>query len=284
MKKTILIFGMIAVVCTAANLSCSGSGGSKNAEATTEDTDKPLNITIFIDLSDRLVQASQPSQIERDTALVGYIADCFFAMTKESDGGIQDSKNRIKVLFSPEPNATAMAKCAEDLILDIQKCREGAERKARVKGVKQAFQTSLAQIYSQAIEDNDFHGCDIWGFFSNKKVDTHCISDGYRNILIVLTDGYLFDDKTKAINGDTSVFIVPKILQNPNAALKVARNDLKNLEVLILEINPEPKYLPKMKSMLENWLVGMGLNADDIKIEDTGLPAHKRDIIERFLN
>ncbi|MBQ4485221.1 MAG: hypothetical protein II934_09530 [Prevotella sp.] len=221
--------------------------------------------------------------MEKDTAIVGYIADYFLKESK--DNGIQESQNRIKVLFYPEPQGTAMVKCADDLNVDIQKCKEGAERKNKVKNVKETFQKSLEQVYTQAIKDSNFPGCDIWGFFSNKKVDIHCISDNHRNILFVLTDGYILDEKTMERNGDISNYISSKILTNPNAELEVGRTGLENLEVAILEINPQdPKHLKKMTSMIENWLKGMGIKEENITISDTGLPVNTKRVIESFLN
>ena len=51
------------------------SCGEKKKEAKQEP--KPLNISIFLDLSDRLTREMEPSQMSRDTAIVGYIADYF---------------------------------------------------------------------------------------------------------------------------------------------------------------------------------------------------------------
>lgn len=276
--KTKSFFSTIAFACVLVFTSCKPTEKPQSSE-----TKKPINITIFIDLSDRILKNEQLAQMEKDTAIVGYIADYFLKESK--DNGIQESQNRIKVLFYPEPQGTAMVKCADDLNVDIQKCKEGAERKNKVKNVKETFQKSLEQVYTQAIKDSNFPGCDIWGFFSNKKVDIHCISDNHRNILFVLTDGYILDEKTMERNGDISNYISSKILTNPNAELEVGRTGLENLEVAFLEINPQdPKHLKKMTSMIENWLKGMGIKEENITISDTGLPVNTKRVIESFLN
>ena len=250
----------------------------------TSNKDKPCNITIFIDLSDRIVNDGQPDQREKDMAIVGNITDWFREKTRNDQHGLQKSTNRIKVLFYPTPQNATMTQCADCLNLDVQKCPQGKGRRERVMGVKETFQKNLKQVYDEAIQANNFPGCDIWGFFTNGKVKDLCIEKGYRNVLFILTDGYILDEQTMVQEGDISNYISSKILNNPNATLKVGINGLDNLEVGIFEINPvNPNHLPKMKSMLEDWLVGMDVQKEDITIVETDLPATTKSYIDKIL-
>ena len=127
-------------------------------------------------------------------------------------------------------------------------------------------------------------GCDIWDFFSNKDVDRLCIRSGFRNILVILTDGYLYHKGDMLKEGNAYSYVLSQTLENPNSSLIVKRTGLDSLEVRILEINPKDiKKQPKMVEVLENWLKGMGVKAENITVYHTDLPTHTRTVIENFL-
>jgi hypothetical protein len=293
MKTRNLIIGIIAIIAFA---SCGGSS-SKKAESTGEATgngvsqkDKPLNISIYLDLSDRLKRNLTPSQKERDLAIVGHIADYFRAQTVGPK--ILQSKNNIKVFFYPAPNSSDIATLAEDLCIDITKFN-GVEKRVVLDGdanqgkpsLKERFNKNLSAIYDKALDAKEFPGCDIWDFFSNKNVDTQCIREGFRNILVVLTDGYLYDEKHKVQRGDSLSWVTASSLRNPKTALIVNRKGLDDLEVRILEVNPtDINHRDHLVSVLENWLKGMGVKKENITVSETGLPINTQTIIDSFLN
>lgn len=293
MKTRNIIIGIIAIIAFA---SCGGSG-AKKTESTGEATgnsvsqsDKPLNISIYLDLSDRLIRDLTPSQKDRDLAIVGHIADYFRAQTVGPK--ILQSKNKIKVFFYPAPNSSDIATLAEDLCIDITKFN-GVEKRVVLDGdanqgkpsLKERFNKNLSAIYDKTLEANEWPGCDIWDFFSNKNVDTHCIREGFRNILIILTDGYLFDEKHKVQAGNAFSYVTPATLRNPNTSLIVKRMGLENLEVRILEVNPtDINHLDQLKTILENWLKGMGVKEENITVSQTDLPSNTQTIVDSFLN
>lgn len=287
MKRLLLVtMTVITVIIIYCIYSCNSGDGKKENPPEIPNQNLPLNITIYIDLSDRIIHSGQPSQVEKDTAMISYIVNYFVEKTRQFEKGLQESKNAIKVLFFPPPTVASMVKCADELNLDVPKVQEGVERRDKVLNAKATFQKNLEHIYQQAIAENSFIGCDIWGFFSYGKAKQQCVKEGYRNILFILTDGYVYHKDNISQQGDTSTFILPKVLDNPNAALEVVKqNELENLEVAIMEIQPNnPKHLPKMKSMLKNWLVDMGMKPDNITIEETDLPANTRIVIDKLLN
>lgn len=293
MKTRNLIIGIFAII---AFVSCGGSG-SKKAESTGEATgngvsqkDKPLNISIYLDLSDRLKRDLTPSQKDRDLAIVSHIADYFRAQTVGPK--ILQSKNNIKVFFYPAPNSSDIATLAEDLCIDITKFN-GVEKRVVLDGdanqgkpsLKERFNKNLSAIYDKTLKANQWPGCDIWDFFSNKNVDTQCIRDGFRNILIILTDGYLFDEKHKVQDGNAYSYVTPATLKNPNTSLIVKRTGLENLEVRILEVNPtDINHRDQLKNVLENWLKGMGVKEENITVSQTDLPSNTQTIVDSFLN
>lgn len=248
----------------------------------TQEEQPPLNISVFIDLSDRLIRDMEPSQMSRDTAIVGYLADYFKTVTLGPQ--ILRSKDNIKVFFYPAPQNSDITTLAQGLSVDLG-ILQGVEKKNAILSMKQNFQNNLAQIYSKAIDDgnnNKWPGCDIWDFFNSKKVDVQCIRKGYRNILVILTDGYLYEGTNKIQHGHEYNYILPQTLKDSESSLISDRKGLEDLEVRILEINPYSKQEGyKIIPLLENWLKAMGVQ--EITVAETDLPNNTQTIIKSFL-
>lgn len=298
METRNIIIGIIAIIAFAScgNSKCSGKNSAdiesqdESIKIVTSQSDKPLNISIYLDLSDRLKRDLTPSQKDRDLAIVGHIADYFRAQTVGPK--ILQSKNNIKIFFYPAPNSSDIATLAEDLCIDITKFN-GVEKRVVLDGdanqgklsLKERFNKNLSAIYDKTLEANQWPGCDIWDFFSNKNVDTQCIREGFRNILIILTDGYLFDEKHKVQEGNAYSYVTPATLRNTNTSLIVKRTGLENLEVRILEVNPtDINHRDQLKTVLENWLKGMGVKEENITVSQTDLPSNTQTIVDSFLN
>lgn len=290
--KNFIIYTLVLCVCFT-SISC-GKKNSENSSVQVSNntnesrdiskgntSDMPLNISIYLDLSDRLKRDLTPSQKERDTTIVGYIADYFKVNTLGPK--ILQSKNCMKVFFYPAPKSTKIATLAGKLSVDMQKY-QGIEKRKTLDSMRQKFTENLNLIYDMAIAADDFPGCDIWDFFSNKNVDTQCIRKGFRNILIILKDGYLYDENHKIQNGDAFSFITTTTLKNPNSSLIIKRAGLNDLEVRILEVNPyDMNHRDQLVSILEKWLLGMGVKHQNITISETSLPTTTQTVIDSFM-
>lgn len=238
----------------------------------------PLNISIFLDLSDRLTRDLTPSQMERDTALINILIDQFINTCVQKK--ILLSKDRIKVLFYPTPSNPNIVAWAKALEVDMDKI-PAKEKKLKLLSMKDDFNASLSEIYKEALNAKNFIGCDIWAFFSDEKVDVQCMEDNYRNIIIILTDGYLFYEYNKIKEGDAYSYVLPQTLAVPSSSLICKREGLSDLEVLMLEVNPyKPAHRDKLFSVLENWFKEMGI--EKIKIVDTDLPNNTKAYIDKF--
>lgn len=288
MKTKNIIICVITLCVSFTFMCCGNKTNTKGDSDTTTDTkvtdrvsDLPLNISVYLDLSDRLKRDLTPTQKDRDTAIVGYLADYFKSQTLGPK--ILQSKNSMKVFFYPAPKDTKIATLAGELSVDMQKF-QGKEKRVALENMKSKFNKNLDLIYNMAIEADDFPGCDIWDFFSNKNVDVQCVRKDFRNILVILTDGYLFDANHKVQDGNAFSYVTPATLKNPNSSLIVKRTGLENLEVRILEVNPyDMNHRDQLVSVLENWLMGMGVKQENITVSETTLPATTRTIIESFL-
>lgn len=285
-RKLIIWSGIIAalIICVVFGTnSCKSCTGENETEVTNTVIDKhtlPLNISVFIDLSDRVVRPNQ-SQIERDTAIVNQLID-FFISTSYQGGKLPTSKNKFNVFFYPTPTDGSVATLAKGLNVDLSKL-QGAQKKVKLADMKESFDTNLQQIYSLAIKDKKFIGCDIWGFFTDKKVDNLCMSPGYRNILVILTDGYLYHIHNKMQDGNAYSYINQQNLMLPGTSLIIGRDGLKDLEVLMLEVSPKQiNQFHTMKGIIETWLKGMGV--EHYMVVGSDLPSNTSNYISNFLN
>ena len=277
MKKITISTSTLFLVCLfmATIISCTDK--KKNNENTTQ---RPLNISIYLDLSDRLVRDMQPSQVSRDTAAVGYILDYFKRQTMGPH--ILQSQNRLKVFFYPSPNSSDIATLAGELDINMAQLK-GVEKRKKLESMKSLFQKNLSQIYNKTISEHEWIGCDIWDFFSSKKVDAQCIKNGARNILIILTDGYLYAANNKIKEGNAYSYILPQTLKE-EAPLIVRRKGLENLEVGVFEINPYSKEEGyKLILILENWLKNMGISEEHLVVAETDLPTNTQTLLKSFL-
>lgn len=275
MKKMIFFAVAIATVSLLSLTTASCGSGEKQAQV----SDTALNVTIYLDLSDRLVQNLTPSQTERDISIVQHIAEIF---KKESLGPqLINTRNHLKVMFYPTPNNSEIVNIAQNLDVDLAAINV-KERKATLQTISEKFKQNLTQVYLQTIQDKNWLGSDIWGFFDKKIVDQQCIKKDSRNILVILTDGYIFDANNKQKQGNSYNYILP---QNLDAMVSVitSRKGLGNLEVLMLEVNPHQQtQRTKMISLLEKWFKDMEVSK--FVVADTDLPTNTNTVIDNFFN
>lgn len=247
---------------------------------------QPLNITMFLDLSDRLVRDNQiPNQMTIDTEIVSHICEYFHKQTNGKQ--ILSSKNKIKVMFYPAPVDPDIANVAKKLNVDMATI-QGVEKRKTLESLSATFKTTLENIYKKTVDAQAWVGCDIWGFFVDKKVDDLCVCKGARNIIVILTDGYLYHVDNKINEGEAYSYILPQTLSNSKSSLLVPDSrkstPLDNLEVLMLEINPyTPAQGTQMKPILENWFKEMGVKKFKLVETDSNV-TNTETIIDNFLN
>lgn len=276
MKKSIL--SIIAMLGFISLSSCCG-GSKKEPE-----TPQPLNISIYLDLSDRLVRSDiTPNQTYRDTSIVNYFVDFF--RSKTLGPAILKSENKMKVFFYPTPKDTEICTLASGLCVDIGE-KNGVEKRKALDEMKATFQNNLSRIYDETINAQKWVGCDIWDFFSSKKVDNLCVKNGARNILVILTDGYIYAINNRIREGNAYSYILPQTLAVDGSSLIDRRQGElkgKGLEVLMLEVNPyQPSHRDKMVRVLEKWFADMGVEKFVVAETDANL-TNTETIIKNFL-
>lgn len=303
MKKIIylLIFSLFIISCADEKKIEVENENTESEKIQLQKDEKQLNITILLDLSDRIKPTkypNKPEHFERDIEIVNYFTE-IFKKNMEQKGAFL-ANGRMKVIFSPRPDDEEINQIASELTVDLSKTNNTKDKKEIFDNVSSNFRNNLQRIYSKTIETDYYPGSDIWRFFKNDVAD-YAISesDEYRNILVILTDGYLFHEGSNEKNGNRSMSLLPKdIMRNgfrkSNWRNKFnegdygyisTREDLKNLDVLILEINPSPQDKDDediIKAYLQKWFNEMNVNS--VELYNTDLPQYTKTRIDKFIN
>lgn len=278
MRKNKLFVVIISAVALFGFSGCRGNEYDKENNIQQEAKSKPLNISVFLDLSDRLKnKTSGMMQCEKDTAIVNNIVDLFKDQVLENK--IIGSKDCFKVFFYPQPSDSKINALATKMEYDFAKM-EINQKKHELGTMKEIINANLGNIYSSTINKDEWPGCNIWGFF-NEKVKSFCVKEEYRNILIILTDGYIYHRDSKHVDGTKTSYILPSVLTKANPKLICKTTGLANLEVLMLEIDCNSAHNDKMKEMIGTWLSEMGVSK--YEIHSTDLPNNTKILIENFL-
>jgi hypothetical protein len=229
---------------------------------------------------------------------VNYFTE-IFKKDMEQKGAFM-ANGKMKVIFSPRPNDEEINKIAFELSVDLSKTTNTKEKKQVFDNMSINFKENLERIYSKTIETKNYPGSDVWRFFKNDVAD-FAISDdeNYRNILVILTDGYLFHEGSKDKEANRSMALLPRDVKNYGLRASnwkqkfeegdygyiTTRDDLNNLDVLVLEISPSPQDKDDedvIKAYLQKWFNEMNVNKFELYNSD--LPQYTKTRIDKFIN
>ncbi len=264
-------------------------------------SNKQLNITILLDLSDRIEPTkypNKPEHFERDIEIVNYFTE-IFKKDMEKKGAFM-ANGKMKVIFSPRPKDEEINQIASELSVDLSNTNNTKEKKQIFDNVSSSFRKNLERIYSKTIETKNYPGSDIWRFFKNDVFD-YAIAENkeYRNILVILTDGYLFHEDSKDSEANRSMSLLPRNVkangfrsnnwrekfEKDDYGYISTRDDLENLDILVLEISPSPQNKDDediIKAYLTKWFNEMNVNR--FELYNTDLPEYTKTRIDKFIN
>ncbi|MBK1894862.1 hypothetical protein [Chryseobacterium paridis] len=252
---------------------------------------KNLNISVLIDLSDRIDPEKNPNPtmeyFQRDVEYIKAIDKGFLDHIKGKK--VIQLDDQMQVFFNPEPSDPKM----NDLTKKLKVSFDKNTTKDNISLVESQYSSLPLEIYQSAIQDKQYVGSDIWEFFKNKVKD-YCMKDNHRNILFILTDGYIYHKDSKFSEGKKTSYLTPELIkslkltssdfktkiQDNGLGFIKANDDLENLEVIVLGINPvkgNPFEGDIIKEYWENWFKEMKIKNYQIKSAD--LPSNLEPII-----
>ncbi|SHG22345.1 hypothetical protein [Chryseobacterium sp. OV279] len=250
-----------------------------------------INVSILIDLSDRIDPKTNPNATmeyyQRDTEYIKAIEKGFLNHIKTKK--IITFNDQMQVFFNPEPSDPKINDFTKELKVSFNQ----NTNKAYISNVERKYAELPANIYQSAIKDGKFVGSDIWEFFKN-KVNDYCVKEDHRNILFILTDGYMYHENSKFSEKTKTSYLTSKLIkanhlttsdfktniEKNNFGFVKANDNLSNLEIIVLGINPEkgnPFEEAVIKEYWENWFKEMKIKKYQIKSAD--LPSNLEPII-----
>jgi hypothetical protein len=260
-----------------------------------------LNISILLDLSDRIdtVKYNNPSMqfYKRDVGYLKSVAEAFANEISHKKSRHLDDK--IQLYFDPEPLNPKINDLSNQLKIHVN--RDNGTL-AYINEISTIYNSVGLEIYEQALKDaNHDAGSDTWGFFKN-KVQDYCIDKNYRNVLVILTDGYIFYEDSNLNEDNSSTYITSNkirnkklnksnwksILESNKHGFITLEQDLSNLEVLVLGVNPiksdNNNYdYDVLRKYWSDWLYGMGLKKGNFEFKMADLPSNMDKIIKGFI-
>ncbi|MEJ5050780.1 hypothetical protein WH221_13165 [Chryseobacterium culicis] len=293
MKKIFYVLFIISLVSC-----CKGKNDGTNTEkkdSIVVDSNN-INLSILIDLSDRIDPKTNPNPTMeyylRDVEYIKAIEKGFINHIKSKK--IITYDDQMQVFFNPEPSDPKINDFTKELKVSFNKDIP----RRYFDSVDKKYAELPLNIYQSAIKDGKFVGSDIWEFFKN-KVNDYCIKQDKRNILFILTDGYMYHENTKFAEGSKTSYLTTKLIKANNLTSSDFKNtiekkgygfvkaneNLSNLEVIILGINPEkgnPFEEAVIKEYWENMFKEMKIKKYQIKSAD--LPSNLEPIILKTIS
>lgn len=254
------------------------------------------NISILIDLSDRISLKKNPNPTmeiyQRDLGYIKSVSEAFTQHLKPKR--MRQIDDKMQIFFNPEPENSQINSISKKLRITVNK--DNASREL-LNSINSTYSSKTSKIYESAIKDDKYIGSDIWNFFDS-KIQDQCIDKDYRNILVILTDGYMFYEGTQIKDGNLSSYLTPLLIkknglntnhwqkkfEKGNFGFIKINKDLSNLEVLVLGINPSknnPFEEKVIKAYWSKWLSEMNIKHFEIKNAD--LPSNMDKIIKDFI-
>lgn len=293
MKKIFYLLMIISLASCCKDKTGKTEEGTKNPVVVDSNN---INVSILIDLSDRIDPETNPNPtmeyFQRDTEYIKAIEKGFLNHIKSKK--IITYEDQMQVFFNPEPLDPKMNELTKELKVSFDKNTP----RNYFDQVDKKYSELPTTIYQSAIKDGNYVGSDIWEFFKNKVKD-YCIKNDHRNILFILTDGYMYHENTKFSEGSKTSYLTGKlinanhlttsnfkeVIEKNKFGFVKANDNLSNLEVIVLGINPEkgnPFEEAVIKEYWENWFKEMKIKNYQIKSAD--LPSNLEPIILKAIS
>ncbi|MDF1610545.1 MAG: hypothetical protein AB1695_13435 [Stygiobacter sp.] len=259
---------------------------------------KNLNVTILLDLSDRISISKNPDQAEKDINIISSVVDNFKLFLSKK--GVVNSDDKLKIIFYPTINYDIYQSIADSLNIDFSNYNF-SDRKKLYNSLSNKFKNNLTRLYSIASKAKLYEGADIFNYFKHRIIDDCILSDSnYINVLVILTDGYIYHKNSKYELNNRFSYIIPESYQikrfrnnvnweddfnkNDFGLLKLD-NNLSKLNILVAEVSPlsnSPKDYDIIYKYLSKWFEEQNVAKNNYKIIKSDLTSINKNIVNNF--
>lgn len=213
-----------------------------------------LNIIIVPDLSGRINDTlNNPSQIENDKKLLNYIYERFSSESIRKHP--TNAKDHLIVDVTGHNQANGNFRVlADSLNYDLSIVTKQSTR-LYFETHKAKFSENINKLYTLARIRPQ--GADYWDYFNNdlnKNLKRSTLLENYRNVIVIISDGYLeaqnknetgvafytggYSQRMQVFNKLRSGESMEQALSGSVSPIMDCQSHFKNLEVLLLEVNP----------------------------------------------
>lgn len=217
------------------------SCGSKSSASQLEINNKPKNYVVLLDLSDRLI--NNPSQTDIDTSAIRAVFEKFEAVVRMHL--VVKSKDKFSIRIIPQKSSKLPINDFENSLTIDLGSYNAAQKLIKLNEFRDKLGAPIKMLYQQAYLGNkssDYFGVDIWQYFK-EQINTD-IKDGYKNDIIVLTDGYFdFEDKSRGLineNESTATTHLMNKLRSSNWK-KIAEEN--NIGIIPVTLKPDVQFI-----------------------------------------
>ncbi|MFT4733405.1 MAG: hypothetical protein ACI9K1_000357 [Arcticibacterium sp.] len=280
-------------------LGCNTSESTEKEVENVHNVEKNLNISLLLDLSDRIdttIHSNKTMEFyKRDIGYIKSVADVFSKHVRTKRAFFIN--DNIRVFIDPEPQSTEVNRRLESMKSEFTS--KSPNIASRIKNLSNIYEQQTTALYTQTLEDNDYVGSDIWNFFKRKAKD-FCVVEDHTNILVILTDGYMYHEDSKYLESNRSSYLTSstisslglnssgfkKDIEEKDMGFIATRSDLADLQILVIGINPNKKSgNPYEGDIIQEywskWFQEMGVQR--YKIVGAELPTNTENLITDFI-
>lgn len=298
-------------------LACMISCGVSEEKVSQQDTTRPetpaalpkiptdkrhLNINVLVDLSNRIdpkADPKQPGQYERDLAVVRHLALMFRADVIQKTTFATEAS--LRVFFHPEPNDPAIQQASDKLVAVCEKGGMDAARRNRAlfRDLDSNLSLGMRTIHQKTLASGNFPGSQIWRFMKD-EARLKCVKDTakFRNLLVILTDGYLYHQANKQRAGNRYNYfernlphftrfrdqgVLAREFDRDDYGIMAFDSDLSGLEVLVMEVSPmaaHPEDYDIIRAFWTKWL--KELKVARYEVFKTQQPAYVGEVLNGY--
>ncbi len=266
--KIIVLFIVIAISCTSEKGEKKQEQSKHQNEVVKVDCQKHifnnkrnnLNISVFLDLSDRIEESST---VFKDSSYLVSLSKALVNHVKSKKLILLE--DRIQLFFNPTPREDKVNELAKKMKAVFTKNTSKENLNKTVELYSKYPSILYKEAKKDAKESKNYPGADIWSFFK-EDVGDYCISQCHRNILVIITDGYMYYDKTVKKRNNYTSYLTETSLRKLKLNKSTWENDIEkrklgfipidknfnNLEVLVLGIESHNKRNHYANDIIKN--------------------------------
>ncbi|MBE2279668.1 MAG: hypothetical protein IAE91_04690 [Ignavibacteriaceae bacterium] len=240
-----------------------------------------LNLTVMLDLSDRISPKVDGTQVQKDMGLIKQIVESFKDQIMRRNN-LPATKDILRIVVYPQGNYIITNNLDKDLVVDFSSLSLN-EKRELLHNFESSMIAAIEKIYEHASNAKNFNGSDIFNFIKHQAVN-YCVKPNYKNVLTIFSDGYMYFQNAQYNTGnrysymlESSPFMsglrnskdLKKDISAGNYGFVSTGVSLKGLEVICLEFQPgktNPIDFDIMKIFWSDWFKDMKIEEDKIHI------------------